>query len=148
VVQLSFTQDYGLVPPRISTWKYVPLMEEEMTNVIRQLKDTLKINVKFASPADFIPVPHQWEMNAKYIGRYGTIDVFYFDFCSIALSKIQRGSTRDINDVKLLLQGGFITLQGLDAAYNEILPQVGKRPYHRLDPKQFATRYSAVRQLL
>ncbi len=122
--------------------------EDEMIDAIRQLKDSLNINVEFASPADFIPLPRQWEMNAKYIGRYGTVDVFYFDFYSIALSKIQRGSTRDINDVKLLLGRSLITLQGLDAAYNEILPQVGKRPYTRLDPTQFAARYAAVRQLL
>ena len=122
--------------------------EDEMTNAIRQLKDTMKINVEFASPADFIPVPHQWEMNATFIGRYGTIDVFYFDFHSIALSKIQRGSTRDINDVKLLLQYKLINLEGLDAAFQEVLPQVGKRPYIRLDPEQFAARYNTIRQLL
>ena len=122
--------------------------EDEMTDAIRQLKDTMKINVEFASPADFIPVPSQWEMNASYVGRYGSIDAFYFDFYSIALSKIQRGSTRDINDVKLLLQHKFINLEGLDAAFQEVLPQVGKRPYIRLDPKQFAARYDAVRQLL
>ena len=87
-------------------------------------------------------------MNAKYIGRYGTVDAFYFDFYSIALSKIQRGNTRDINDIKLLLQEKVITLQGLDDAYNEILPRVGKGPYNKLDPKQFAANYIAVRQLL
>lgn len=122
--------------------------EDEMLDTIRQLKDTMKINVEFASPADFMPIPSQWEASAQYIGRYGAIDVFYFDFYSIALSKIQRGSTRDINDVKLLLQQKVITLQDLDAAYNEVLPRVGKGPYNRLDPKQFATRYTTVRQLL
>ncbi len=70
----------------------------------------MQVNVEFASPADFIPIPHQWEVNAKFIGRYGTIDAFYFDFYSIALSKIQRGSTRDINDARLLLQQHIITL--------------------------------------
>jgi hypothetical protein len=122
--------------------------EDEMVNAIRQLKETLKINIEFASPGDFIPLPGQWEMNAKYIARYGTIDVFYFDFYSIALSKIQRGSTRDINDVKLLLLQKIIILQDLYTAYNEILPHVGKRPYNRLDPTQFATRYTQVRQML
>lgn len=122
--------------------------EDEMMESIRQLKDKMQVNVEFASPGDFIPLPKQWEQHAKYVGRYGTIDVFYFDFYSIALSKIQRGSTRDINDVKLLLQQGIITLPELDTAYNEILPQVGKRPYGRLDPKQFAERYAATRQLL
>jgi hypothetical protein len=87
-------------------------------------------------------------MNAKYVGRSGQVDVFYFDFYSIALSKIQRGSTSDMQDVKLLLERGIITLQELDAAYNEVLPQVGKGRYNRLDLRQFAERYAMVRELL
>src|SRR5438270_3895743 len=122
--------------------------EDKMLESIRQLKDTMNINIEIASPGDFIPLPKQWEMNAKYVGRYGTVDVFYFDFYSIALSKIHRGNTRDINDVKLLLQEKVITLQGLDDAYNEILPRVGKGPYNKLDPRQFAANYIALRQLL
>jgi len=122
--------------------------EDALSEAIRQLKDSMRINVEFASPADFMPLPPQWEMHAQYIGRYGSLDVFYFDFYSIALSKIQRGSTRDINDVRLLLQQGYIDLQGLDEAYQAVLSQVGKRPYNRLDPRQFATRYARIRQLL
>ena len=122
--------------------------EDEMSESIRRLKDTMKVNVEFASPSDFIPIPSQWETNAKYVGRYGSIDVFYFDFYSIALSKIERGSTNDVNDVKLLIQHGIITLQELDNAYNEVFPRVGKRPYNRLDPQKFAEHYTAIRQLL
>ena len=122
--------------------------EDELSEAIRQLKDSMKINVEFASPADYIPLPPQWEMHTRYIGRYGSLDAFYFDFYSIALSKIQRASTRDIKDVRLLLQQGYIDLQGLDDTYQAVLPQVGKRPYNRLDPKQFATRYATIRQLL
>ncbi len=122
--------------------------EDELSEAIRQLKDSMKINVEFASPADYIPLPPQWEMHTRYIGRYGSLDAFYFDFYSIALSKIQRASTRDINDVRLLLQQSYIDLQGLDDTYQAVLPQVGKRPYNRLDPKQFASRYAMIRQLL
>lgn len=139
-VRAGFTEDID-VEVRAS-------QEDEMLEAIRKLKDTMQINIEFASPADFIPIPKQWEINARYIGRYDMIDAFYFDFYSIALSKIQRGSTRDINDVRLLLQQKIITLPELDGAYNEVLPQVGKRPYNRLDPKQFAAHYATIRQLL
>jgi hypothetical protein len=124
------------------------LDEDEMIDAIRRLKDSMKINIEFANLGDSIPLPPQWETNAKSIGRYGSIDAFYFDFYSIALSKIQRGNTRNVNDVRLLLQNGYIDLPGLDAAYQAVLPLVGKRPYSRLDPKQFAARYAAIRQLL
>ena len=122
--------------------------EDEMSEAIRRLKDSMKVNVEFASPSDFIPIPAQWEMNAKYVGRFGSIDVFYFDFYSIALSKIERGSTSDVNDVRLLVEQGIIELSKLDVAYNEVLPRVGKRPYNRLDPQKFIEHYNAIRQLL
>jgi len=120
----------------------------DMFAAIRGLVEQMNINVEFASPRDFIPLPSQWEMHARYIGRYGSIDVFYFDFYSIALSKIDRGNTRDISDVKLLLGQNIITLPELDTAYEEVLAQMGKGTYARLDPQRFAERYTAVRQLL
>lgn len=58
------------------------------------------------------------------------------------------GNLLKIKMNKLLLQEKVITLQGLDDVYNEILPQVGKVLYKKLDPRQFAANYAAVRQLL
>jgi hypothetical protein len=122
--------------------------EDAMVTAIRRLVEQLQINVEFSSPGDFIPLPAQWMAQARYIGRYGSVDVFYFDFYSLALSKIARGSDRDLIDVKLLLQQKAITLEGLDAAYREVLPRMGKRPYLNLNPQRFAERYAVVRQQL
>lgn len=122
--------------------------EDELITAIRRIVQQRQINVEFASPGDFIPLPSQWEVQAKYVGRYGSVDVFYFDFYSLALSKISRGSDRDLIDVKLLLQHKLITLDELDAAFQEILPRMGKRPYINLDPQKFAIRYAQVRQEL
>lgn len=122
--------------------------EGELIVAIQQLIQQMQINVEFASPGDFMPLPSQWEAHARYVGRYGQIDVFYFDFYSIALSKIERGNDRDIADVKLLVQQGVITLSELDAAYQEVLAQLGKGRYPRVTPQQFAERYTALRTLL
>lgn len=122
--------------------------EDEMITAIRRLKEQMQINIEFASPADFIPIPSQWAAHAKYIGRYGKIDAFYFDLYSLALSKISRSSDRDLVDVKLLVQQNLITLDELDTAYQEVLPRMGKRPYINLDPQKFAERYRIVRQQL
>ena len=97
---------------------------------------------------DFIPLAKQWESHARFVARYGTIDVFYFDFYSIALSKIERGNSRDIEDVKLLVQQGIIALDELDSAYQEVLAQLGKGRYPRITPKRFKERYQAIRRLL
>jgi hypothetical protein len=122
--------------------------EDAMVTAIRRIVEQMQINVEFSSPGDFIPIPTQWMTQAKYIGRYGSVDVFYFDFYSVALSKISRGNDRDLLDVKLLLQQKVITLEGLDEAYREVLPRMGKRPYFNLNPERFAERYAAVRQQL
>jgi len=122
--------------------------EDEMVKVIRGLVEQMQLNIEFSSPGDFIPLPSQWMAQARYIGRYGSVDVFYFDFYSLALSKISRGSDRDLIDVKLLVQQKVISLEGLDAAYNEVLPRMGKRPYINLDPQKFAERYTVARQQL
>ena len=77
-----------------------------------------------------------------------TIDVFYFDFYSIALSKMERGNSRDVADVKLLVEQGIINLDELDQAYQEVLAQLGKGRYPRITPRRFTERYQAVRGLL
>jgi hypothetical protein len=122
--------------------------EDEMVMAIRRIVEQMQVNVEFASPGDFIPLPSQWMAQAKFVGRYGLVDVFYFDFSSLALSKISRGSDRDLIDVKLLLQQKLITWEGLDAAYNEIVPRMGKRPYFNVNPQRFAENYAMVRQML
>jgi Nucleotidyltransferase of unknown function (DUF6036) len=122
--------------------------EDEMITAIRRLVEQMQINIEFASPADFIPIPAQWAAHAKYIGRYGKIDAFYFDLYSLALSKIARGNDRDLVDVKLLVQQKLVVLEELDIAYNEVLPRMGKRPYINLDPQKFAGQYEIVRQQL
>lgn len=122
--------------------------EGELTVAIQKLIERLQINVEFASPADFIPLPSQWEMHARFIDRYGSIDVFYFDFYSIALSKMERGNSRDIADVKLLVEQGIIALDELDQAFQEVLAQLGKGRYPRITPRRFMERYQAVRGLL
>jgi hypothetical protein len=122
--------------------------EDEMVSAIRRLVDQMQINIEFASPADFIPVPSQWMAHSRLFGRYGTIDAFYYDLYSLALSKISRGTERDLLDVRLLVQQKLIELEELDAAYHEIMPRMGKRPYINLDPQKFAERYAIIRQQL
>ena len=139
-VRPGFTQDIDIQVGEAN--------EGELIVAIQRLIKQIQVNVEFASPVDFIPLPTQWETHAQFVGRYGMIDVFYFDFYSIALSKIERGNNRDIADVKLLVQQGIITLNELDVAYQEVLSQLGKGRYPRITPQRFSERYTATRKLL
>ena len=47
-----------------------------IVNAIRSLKDALDINVEFASPRDFIPLPAGWRERSIFVGRYGASTSF------------------------------------------------------------------------
>jgi hypothetical protein len=114
---------------------------------IRDLKDALDINIEFASPRDFIPLPAGWRERSIYIGRYGPLDVFHFDLYSMALSKIERGTERDFQDVAALVRSGRIDLAELDAAFHEIVPRIATEGMAGIDPAVFTEHYSYLRSL-
>ena len=122
--------------------------ESAAETLIRQLMRQLGINVELASPADFIPLPADWQTRSPFVGRYGNTDVFYFDYYALALSKIARGTSRDVSDVALLAQNGLIQREDLEAAYQQILPQLGHGRFFNIDPAKFAEQYAATITLL
>ena len=124
------------------------ISDGNLASVIRQVGQRLNVNVEFAAPGDFLPLPSQWEVMSQYVGRYGQVDVFYFDFYSLALSKIERGSSRDITDVELLVRQGVVTLPELDSAFGEVVAKMGQGAYFKLDPTTFTQKYQRVRQTL
>jgi hypothetical protein len=111
-----------------------------------------EVHIEFASPGDFMPLPTQWEARSEFIKRYDQVDVFYFDWYSIALSKMQRANRQDVVDVQLLVRQGFVDVTELDLLYQDVLKKVGTPPYDRLLPnlsqQQFSQRYQTIRQLL
>jgi uncharacterized nucleotidyltransferase DUF6036 len=118
--------------------------EQAVEDAIRQLKVRSSVNVELASPADFIPLPPNWESMSTYVGRYGGLDVFYFDWVTLALAKIERGSSRDLHDVALLQQNGLIQRDDLEAAFQAIQPQLGHGRFFNVDPALFAQKVSAA----
>lgn len=123
-----------------------------LTAQIAQLKQRLNINIEFASPGDFIPLPTQWEARSQFIKRYDQVDVFYFDWYSIALSKMQRANQQDVVDVQLLVRQRFVDVTELDLLCQDVLNKIGSPPYDRLlpnlSPQQFSMHYQAVRRFL
>lgn len=122
--------------------------EEKMTHAIHRSAERVHLNTSFSSPEDVIPIPWTWQDHAQYVGPYGYIDVFYFDYISLALSKIAQGSEQDLNDVWLLVRQKLLSLNELDNAYLEIQPRMGRKPYDNVQPQQFAQRYAQVRKWL
>jgi len=49
---------------------------------IPALKRALQVNVELAAPSDFLPPLRQWRERCKFIGRYGHLEVYHYDFYS------------------------------------------------------------------
>jgi hypothetical protein len=119
-----------------------------LMSAIRALKDELDINIEFASPRDFIPLPSGWRERSVFIGRFGPLEVFHFDHYSMALSKIERGTERDFQDVVALVQNGRLDLADLDVQFEEILPRIATEGLGAMDPDVFEEHYRYLRGLL
>ncbi|RAQ96248.1 hypothetical protein A4R35_11950 [Thermogemmatispora tikiterensis] len=99
-----------------------------------------------------MPLPDGWEARLQFVKRYGKLDVFYFDWYSIALSKILRGSQRDSLDVQLMQRQGCIALEELDYLFQNVLDKLAspayRRRYPNLSRERLQQRYEAFRLLL
>ena len=71
---------------------------------IAELKKKLDVNVELASPDDFIPELPGWCERSQFIGRFGKLDFFHYDFYAQAVSELERGHARDILDVRTMLE--------------------------------------------
>ena len=122
--------------------------ETRMTAAILRSVERVHLSAALTSPEDIIPIPWTWQDRSQYIGPYGYIDLYYFDYISLALSKIAQGSEQDLNDVWLLVRRGLLSLHDLDNSYLEIQPRMGRKPYDHIQPQHFAQRYAQVRKWL
>ena len=114
--------------------------------VIRQLKETLALNIEEASPADFIPLPSGYRERSQFIGRYGQLDVFHYDLYSTALSKIERGTENDFADVLSLLKTQRLDMENLTRCYEEILPRYATESLKH-DPAEFQRKFAALTEM-
>lgn len=107
-------------------------------DAIPELKKSLQINVELASPDDFIPVPADWKSNSPFVGQYGELSVYHFDFTAQALSKIERGHPKDLLDVREMLRRGLTSKDQLFTMLQAIRPLV--RRYPAIDEETFVSR--------
>jgi len=90
---------------------------------LRTISREMGIPVELASPEQFIPLPAGFQDRRQFVGRYGSLDVFHFDFYSIALAKVHRGNEKDFDDVLRMVQTGLISVTALESYLEQILPE-------------------------
>lgn len=107
--------------------KLVP-EHDELLRAIPDLKNELRINVEFASPADFIPVPAGWENRSTFVRQLEHLSFYHFDLYAQALSKVERGHAQDVADVREMLIRKLIQPADAIAYFSRIEPELYRFP--------------------
>jgi hypothetical protein len=108
---------------------------DELYRELAALKERLAINIELASPPDFVPELPGWRERSPLVFRDGNVDVHHFDPYSQALSKIERGFTQDLDDVRAMIEHGLVETATLRDLYDAIEPQLYRYP--AIDPTAF-----------
>jgi hypothetical protein len=95
---------------------------------IAALKDEMDLNIELASPDDFLPPLPGWKERSIFIARHGDLDFYHYDPYAQALSKIERGHTRDLADVQALLARRLILPERLLELFRLIEPELIRYP--------------------
>jgi hypothetical protein len=122
--------------------KLVP-EQDSVLRAIPGLKNELQLNVEFASPADFIPLPEGWEERSPIAEQRSRLTFRHFDPYSQALAKLERDHARDRVDVRALISTGLVDPDRLWSLYREIEPQLYRFP--AIDPTALRSRVERAR---
>lgn len=109
---------------------------------IARLKNEMDVSVELSSPAHFVPELPDWRERSSFVGRFGNVDVFEYDFRAQALAKLARGFERDMHDVRAMIASRSLTLADLRTAFEMIRPRMLRYP--RLDEDELARRIAAL----
>jgi hypothetical protein len=120
--------------------KIIP--DTEAYAAIARLKEGLKINIELASPHDFLPPLPGWRERSASIAREGKVSFFHFDFYSQALSKIERGFERDLEDVAEMVRRGLVEPARALELHLAIEPELERFP--AIDPASFRRNVEAA----
>ncbi len=107
--------------------KLVP-ESDTILRAIPELKESLRVNVELASPADFIPVPPGWEDRGTFVQQVGPLGFFHFDLYAQALAKVERGHQQDLADVREMLARGLVTPIPARRYFDRIEPELYRFP--------------------
>jgi hypothetical protein len=92
------------------------------------LKERLQINIELASPDDFIPELPGWQERSRFVQQEGKLSFYHYDFYAQALAKIERGHSKDLQDVDELLAARLVEPERLLNFFSAIEDQIYKYP--------------------
>ena len=90
---------FGWRPMTIDVDLKIDPESSEILRALPQLKERYDLNIELAAPDQFIPALPGWQTRSPFIDRAGKLTFRHYDFYSQALSKLERGHSRDTIDV-------------------------------------------------
>jgi hypothetical protein len=108
---------------------------DAILRAVPELKESLRLNVELASPADFIPPLPGWEARSRFIERLGKVSFHHYDFYAQALAKVERGQVKDLADVREMVARGLVQPARAWELFRQIEPQLYRYP--AVDPADF-----------
>ncbi len=111
---------------------------DRLLRTIPQLKESLHINIEYASPDDFIPPLPGWQDRSRFVALKGKLSFHHYDFYAQALAKIERNHELDRQDVRAMIDHGLVEPAKLFALFEAIEPELYRYP--AIHPARFAER--------
>ncbi|MEO6061649.1 MAG: DUF6036 family nucleotidyltransferase [Thermoflexales bacterium] len=100
----------------------------------------MRLEIEPVPLAEMVPIPVGASQRCRVVGQFGVITVRVFDAYTIALSKVDRGTNTDIEDVVFLLRRGFIKADAFAAIVDQTLPNAAQYDIRPADLRRnFAT---------
>lgn len=110
---------------------------DEVLRALPRLKEELQMNVELAAPDGYLPALPGWRERSPFVTREGLVTVRHYDLYSQALAKVERGHTRDLLDVRAMLDRGLVVPARLRELFTAIEPLLYRFP--AIDPVTFRT---------
>src|SRR5262245_52677790 len=108
---------------------------DQLLQTLPEIKESLRLNVELASPADFIPTLPGWEERSPFIERHGLLSFFHYDFYAQALAKVERGLQKDRMDVQEMMARGRVEPAKAWMLFRRIEASLYRYP--DIDPAEF-----------
>ncbi|MGQ0640435.1 MAG: DUF6036 family nucleotidyltransferase [Gemmatimonadaceae bacterium] len=125
----------GWRPATIDVDLVIEPEDDALLRAVPQLKESLQINVEFASPAHFLPVPPGWQDRSTFVGQRGRVAFYHFDLYAQALAKIERGHPQDLRDVREMISRQVIDVSKARQYFERMEPELYRFP--AIDPPTF-----------
>lgn len=105
----------------------------EMYLAIRDLKETLHMNIELAAPDHFIPPLPWWKERNIFIEKINHVSYYHYDLYTQVLAKIERGWELDLKDARDFVKHS-VDMEQLMKLFYQVQEDFIKYP--AVDPKK------------